>query len=40
LVESSIGVFQWTVVAVALAAVGWFVVAKIRARCSVSEKVK
>jgi membrane protein DedA with SNARE-associated domain len=40
LVESSIGVFQWAVVAVALAAVGWFVVAKIRARCSVSEKVK
>jgi membrane protein DedA with SNARE-associated domain len=40
LVESSIGVFQWVVVAVALAAVGWFAVAKIRARRSVSEKVK
>lgn len=40
LVESSIGVFQWAVVAVALAAVGWFVVAKIRVRRSVSEKVK
>jgi len=40
LVESSIGVFQWAVVVVALAAVGWFVVAKIRARRSVYEKVK
>jgi hypothetical protein len=39
-VESSIGVLQWVVVAVALAAVGWFLVAKIRAKCSVSEKVK
>jgi membrane protein DedA with SNARE-associated domain len=40
LVESSIGVFQWVVVAVVMAAAGWFVVAKIRARRSLSEKVK
>jgi hypothetical protein len=39
-VESYIGLFKWVVVAVALAAVGWYVVAKIRARRSVSEKVK
>jgi membrane protein DedA with SNARE-associated domain len=51
-VESSVGVFQWAVVAGAVAAVVWFVVVKIRARrspaerrsdpedCSDSEKVK
>jgi membrane protein DedA with SNARE-associated domain len=40
LVESSVGVFQWAVVAGAVAAVGWFVVVKIRAGRSESEKVK
>lgn len=39
-VESSIGVFQYVVVAAAVAAVGWFVVVKVRARRSASEKVK
>lgn len=40
LVESSVGVFQKLVIAAAVGAVGWFVVAKIRARRSDSEKVK
>jgi membrane protein DedA with SNARE-associated domain len=40
LVESSVGVFQWAVVAGAVAAVGCFVVVKIRAGRSESEKVK
>ncbi|TCC46897.1 DedA family protein [Kribbella capetownensis] len=39
-VESSVGVFQWVVVAGAVAAVVWFVVVKLRGRRSVSEKVK
>jgi membrane protein DedA with SNARE-associated domain len=39
-VESSVGVFQWVVVGGAIAAVGWFVVVKLRARRSASEKVK
>jgi membrane protein DedA with SNARE-associated domain len=39
LVESSIGVFQWAVIAAAVAAVGWFVTVKLRARRSTSEKV-
>jgi membrane protein DedA with SNARE-associated domain len=39
-VESSVGVFQYVVVAAAVAAVGWFVVVKVRARRSASEKVK
>ncbi|WP_327636997.1 DedA family protein [Kribbella sp. NBC_00482] len=40
LVESSVGVFQKLVIAAAVGAVGWFVVAKIRARRSDSEKVE
>ena len=39
-VESSVGVFQKLVIAGAVAAVVWFVVAKLRARRSESEKVK
>ncbi|GAA1663738.1 hypothetical protein GCM10009745_01730 [Kribbella yunnanensis] len=39
-VESSIGVFQWVVLGGAIAAVTWFVIVKLRARSSVSEKVK
>jgi membrane protein DedA with SNARE-associated domain len=39
-VESSVGVFQKLVIAGAVAAVVWFVVVKIRARRSDSEKVK
>ena len=39
-VESSVGIFQKLVIAGAVAAVGWFVVAKLRARRSESEKVK
>ncbi|WP_433160927.1 DedA family protein [Kribbella sp. CA-247076] len=39
-VESSVGVFQWVVLAGAVAAVAWFVVVKVRARRSESEKVK
>lgn len=39
-VESYVGVFQWVVVAGAVAAVTWFVVVKLRARSSASEKVK
>jgi membrane protein DedA with SNARE-associated domain len=38
-VESSIGFFQWAVIAAAVAAVGWFVTVKLRARRSTSEKV-
>lgn len=40
LVESSVGVFQWVVVAGAVVAVAWFVLVKVRARRSESEKVK
>lgn len=39
-VESSVGVFQWVVVAGAVAAVTWFVMVKIKGKRSVSEKVK
>ncbi|TDD28557.1 DedA family protein [Kribbella turkmenica] len=39
-VESSVGIFQWVVLAAAAAAVTWFVVVKLRARRSDSEKVK
>ncbi|WP_406052015.1 DedA family protein [Kribbella sp. NBC_00889] len=39
-VESSVGVFQWVVIAAAVAAVVWFVVVKLRGRRSVSEKVE
>ena len=39
-VESSVGVFQKVVIAAAVTAVGWFVVAKLRARRSDSEKVQ
>jgi membrane protein DedA with SNARE-associated domain len=39
-VESSVGIFQKLVIAGAVAAVVWFVVVKIRARRSDSEKVK
>jgi membrane protein DedA with SNARE-associated domain len=39
-VESSVGVFQWVVLAGAVAAVAWFVVVKVRSRRSESEKVK
>jgi membrane protein DedA with SNARE-associated domain len=39
-VESSVGVFQWLVIAGAVAAVTWFVVVKVRSRRSESEKVK
>jgi len=39
-VESSVGIFQKLVIAGAVAAVGWFVVVKLRARRSASEKVK
>jgi membrane protein DedA with SNARE-associated domain len=40
LVESSIGVLQWVVLAGAAAAVTWFVVVKVRAKRSPAEKVK
>ncbi|WP_238165356.1 DedA family protein [Kribbella caucasensis] len=40
LVESSVGVFQKVVLVAAVAAVTWFVMVKVRARRSVSEKVK
>jgi membrane protein DedA with SNARE-associated domain len=39
-VESSIGIFQWVVLAAAVGAVGWFAVVKTRAKRSTSEKVK
>ena len=39
-VESSVGVFQWVVIAAAAAAVVWFVVVKLRGRGSVPEKVE
>ncbi len=39
-VESSVGIFQKVVIAAAVGAVGWFVVAKIRGRRSDSEKVQ
>ncbi|WP_344240673.1 DedA family protein [Kribbella hippodromi] len=39
-VESSVGVFQKVVIVGAVAAVAWFVVVKLRARRSPSEKVK
>ena len=39
-VESSVGIFQKLVIAGAVAAVVWFVVVKLRARRSESEKVK
>ncbi|TCC39305.1 DedA family protein [Kribbella sindirgiensis] len=39
LVESSVGVFQKVVIVAAVAAVGWFVVVKVRARRSDYEKV-
>ena len=39
-VESSVGIFQWVVLAAAVAAVTWFVVVKVKGRRSVSEKVK
>ncbi|ONI72106.1 hypothetical protein BWI15_18680 [Kribbella sp. ALI-6-A] len=38
-VESSVGVFQYVVIAAALAAVTWFVVVKVKAKRSNSEKV-
>jgi membrane protein DedA with SNARE-associated domain len=40
LVESSVGVFQKLVIAAAVGAVAWFVVAKLRARRSDAEKVQ
>jgi membrane protein DedA with SNARE-associated domain len=40
LAESSVGVFQRVVLVAAFAAVAWFVMVKVRARRSVSEKVK
>lgn len=39
-VESSIGVLQWVVLAGAAAAVTWFVVVKVKAKSSPAEKVK
>ncbi|MET7276775.1 DedA family protein [Kribbella sp. NPDC005582] len=39
-VESSVGVLQWAVLGGAVAAVAWFVIVKLRARSSASEKVK
>jgi membrane protein DedA with SNARE-associated domain len=39
-VEASVGVFQWVVVAGAVAAVAWFVVVKVKGKRSLSEKVK
>ncbi|WP_020389531.1 DedA family protein [Kribbella catacumbae] len=39
-VESSVGVLQWVVLAGAVAAVTWFVVVKVRAKSSPAEKVK
>jgi membrane protein DedA with SNARE-associated domain len=39
-VESSVGVLQWVVLAGAAAAVAWFVVVKVRAKRSPAEKVK
>lgn len=39
-VESSIGVLQWVVLAGAVAAVTWFVVVKVKAKSSPAEKVK
>ncbi|MEV6281462.1 DedA family protein [Kribbella sp. NPDC051770] len=40
LVESSVGVFQYVVIAAAVAAVTWFVVVKVKAKRSDSEKVQ
>ncbi len=39
-VESSVGVLQWVVLGGAVAAVAWFVIVKLRARSSASEKVE
>ncbi|MGC4939488.1 DedA family protein [Kribbella sp. DT2] len=39
-VESSVGVFQYVVIAVAVGAVAWFVVVKVKAKRSDPEKVK
>ncbi|GAB3809894.1 DedA family protein [Kribbella italica] len=39
-VESSVGVFQYVVIAAAVAAVTWFVVVKVKAKRSDPEKVK
>lgn len=39
-VESSVGVLQWVVVAGAVAAVTWFVLVKVKAKSSPREKVK
>ncbi|MEV6416757.1 DedA family protein [Kribbella sp. NPDC051718] len=39
-VESSVGVLQYVVLGSAVAAVGWFVVVKVRAKRSPAEKVK
>lgn len=39
-VESSVGVLQWVVMAAAVAAVVWFVVVKVKAKSSPAEKVK
>jgi len=39
-VESSVGILQWAVLGAAVAAVAWFVIVKLRARSSASEKVK
>jgi membrane protein DedA with SNARE-associated domain len=39
-VQASIGIFQWVVLAAAAGAVVWFVVAKLKAGRSTSEKVK
>jgi membrane protein DedA with SNARE-associated domain len=39
-VESSVGVLQWVVIAGAVAAVAWFVIVKVRARRSESESVR
>ncbi|GAA1600608.1 DedA family protein [Kribbella sancticallisti] len=39
-VESSVGIFQWVVLAAAVAAVAWFVIVKVKARRSAAEKVE
>lgn len=39
-VESSVGVLQWVVLAGAVAAVAWFVIVKVKAKSSPREKVK
>jgi membrane protein DedA with SNARE-associated domain len=39
-VESSVGVFQYVVIAAAVAAVAWFVIVKVKANRSDPEKVK